>query len=78
MHGKVNFFYTHNLSDSLISPRLCSDPDIAKKIGIPSDYSDYHCDETQAGCCYNFISKVIADAAQWAPHVSQPTTASAS
>jgi hypothetical protein len=67
MHGKVNFFYTHNLSDSLISPRLCSEPDMAKKSGIPSDYSDYHCDETQDGCCYNFISKVIADAAQWTP-----------
>ena len=47
--------------------RLCSDPDIVKKIGIPDDYADYHCDQTKAGCCYNFISKVVADAAQWAP-----------
>ena len=47
--------------------RLCSDPDVVKKLSLPGDYADYHCDQTQAGCCYNFISKVTADAAQWAP-----------
>jgi hypothetical protein len=47
--------------------RLCSDPGIVKKITIADDYVDYHCGQTRAGCCYNFISKVIADAAQWAP-----------
>lgn len=66
IHGWPSFSHT-TIANANTTCWLCSDPDIAHKIGIANDYADYHCDQSQAGCCYNFISKVVANAAQWAP-----------